>query len=134
MPDPDKLDTRRPMPAAVRTDQLDGPTEDVFDERLPAGRLEVQAGRPWTMIATVTGPYGPALGSYRDVAGAPASRFKVGGVDTRALMTRQVWGARVLQSGRSLPDCEANDRWTFTVFAGEALTDGAAESGTVLKG
>ncbi|MHB1717262.1 MAG: hypothetical protein ACYCV5_08040 [Acidimicrobiales bacterium] len=49
-------------------------------------------------------------------------------------MTRQVWGARVLQSGRRLPNCEANDRWTFTVFVGEALTDGAAESGTVLKG
>lgn len=55
------------------------------------------------------------------------------GRDTRELMTRQVWGARVLQSGRRHPDCEANDRWTFTVFAGEPLTDGAAQSGTVLK-
>jgi hypothetical protein len=43
-------------------------------------------------------------------------------------------GARVLQSGRSLPDCESNKRWTFTLFPGEGLTDGQAESGTVLKG
>jgi len=40
----------------------------------------------------------------------------------------------VLQSGPRLPDCEANDRWTFTLFPGEGLTDGFAESGTVLKG
>ncbi len=134
VPDPAKLDTRGPMPACVRTDQLGCPTQDVFDERLPVGRLAVEAGRAWTMVATVTGPYGPALGSYEEVVGAPAGSFAVDGVDTRELMTRQVWGARVLQSGRRLPDCEANDRWTFTVFAGEALTDGAAESGTVLKG
>jgi len=44
-----------------------------------------------------------------------------------------VWGARVLQSGASLPDCEANDRWIFTLFPGDGLTDGLAESGTVLK-
>lgn len=50
------------------------------------------------------------------------------------LMIRQIWGARVLQSGADLPDCEANDRWTFTLFVGEGLTDGSAESGTVRKG
>ncbi|WP_028924987.1 hypothetical protein [Pseudonocardia acaciae] len=44
-----------------------------------------------------------------------------------------VWGARVLQCGRRPPDCERNERWTFTLFAGEPLTDGQAESGTVLK-
>jgi hypothetical protein len=44
------------------------------------------------------------------------------------------WGARVLQRGPNLPDCEANDRWTFTLFAGEKLIDGCAASGTVLKG
>lgn len=49
-------------------------------------------------------------------------------------MIRQIWGARVLQSGPNLPDCEANDHWTFTLFAGEELIDGCAESGTVLKG
>ncbi|WP_211370287.1 hypothetical protein [Nonomuraea turkmeniaca] len=49
-------------------------------------------------------------------------------------MIRQLWGARVLQGGRDLPDCEANERWTFTLFPGEGLTGGLAESGTVLKG
>jgi hypothetical protein len=49
-------------------------------------------------------------------------------------MIRQVWGARVLQSGGNLPDCDANDHWTFTLFPCEALIDGDAESGTVLKG
>jgi len=39
-----------------------------------------------------------------------------------------------LQGGRNLPDCEANDHWTFTLFAGERLIDGCAESGTGLKG
>jgi hypothetical protein len=48
-------------------------------------------------------------------------------------MIRQIWGARVLQRGRNLPDCEVNDHWTFTLFVGERLIDGCAESGTVLK-
>ena len=49
-------------------------------------------------------------------------------------MIRQVWGARVLQSGAAPPDCESNPHWTFTLLPGEGLTDGCAESGTVLKG
>ncbi|WP_345151191.1 hypothetical protein [Nonomuraea rubra] len=65
---------------------------------------------------------------------APAAAFTVAGADTRALMIRRLWGARVLQGGRDLPDCEANARWTFTLFPGEGLTGGLAESGTVLKG
>lgn len=84
-------------------------------------------------MATVTGAYGPALGSYTEVIGADAEQFAIDGVDVRELMIRQMWGARVLQSGASLPDCEANDRWTFTLFPGEGLTDGLAASGTVLK-
>lgn len=48
-------------------------------------------------------------------------------------MTRQLWGARVLQCGETPPDCEHNARWTFTHFPGEPLVDGLAESGTVLK-
>ncbi|MEJ3748630.1 hypothetical protein WEI85_35785 [Actinomycetes bacterium KLBMP 9797] len=134
VPDPGKLDTRRPMAASVRAGQLGTPTEDVFDERLPVGVLGIRPGTPWTMVATVTGVYGPSLGShYRIVEGAMAA-FAVAGTDTRALMIRQLWGARVLQSGRRLPDCESNQRWTFTLFPGEGLTDGQAESGTVLKG
>jgi hypothetical protein len=36
--------------------------------------------------------------------------------------------------GRRVPtDTEANDRWTFTLFAGDELDAGRAASGTVLK-
>lgn len=134
VPDPGKLDTRRVVPPSARRDQLGGPSADVFDERLPAGALGIAPGTPWTLVATVTGPYGPALGSYEQVAGAPAAEFTVQGEDTRRLMIRQIWGARVLQCGAVPPDCEGNARWTFTLFPGEPLTDGCAESGTVLKG
>jgi hypothetical protein len=134
VPDPGKLDTRQPVAPDVRRDQLGAAIADVFDDRLPPGTLGVPPGTPWTMVATVTGPYGPALGSYRQVVDAPAKAFTVDGTDTRTLMIRQLWGARVLQSGHHLPDCEANERWTFTLFPGEPLAGGFAESGTVLKG
>ncbi len=134
VPDPAKLDTRRPMPPSVRADQLGTPTDDVFDERLPAGTLGTRPGIPWTMVATITGAYGPSLGSHNQIVTAPPASFTVTGTDTRNLMIRQLWGARVLQSGPNLPDCEANQRWTFTLFPGEGLTGDQAESGTVLKG
>ncbi len=134
VPDPAKLDTRRAMDPDVRRDQLGRPTPDVFDERLTPGTLGVGTGQDWTLVATVTGHYGISLGSYQNVSGGPAEAFTVEGHDTRALMIRQIWGARVLQSGPHLPDCGANDHWTFTLFAGEKLIDGCAESGTVLKG
>jgi hypothetical protein len=128
IPDPGRLDTRRPMTAAVRADQLGTPTKDVFDERLSAGVLGIGPGRPWTMVATITGAYGPSLGSHHQIAGGPAASFTVAGTDTRALMIRQLWGARVLQSGPDLPDCESNARWTFTLFPGEGLTEGHGRS------
>ena len=131
VPDPERLDTRRPMPPDVRRDQLDT-TGDVADARLPDGALAIPPGKPWTLVATVTGPIGISLGSYLDVTSASASAFTVLGIDTRIGMTRQVWGARVLQSGANLPDSDANPRWTFTLFPGEPLTDRQAESGTVL--
>lgn len=134
VPDPAKFDTRRSMDPAVRQDQLGKATADVFDERLPIGCLGVQPGCPWTLVVTVAGAYGPSCGSFNDVVGAKASAFTVAGFDTRRWMIRQIWGARVLQSGSQLPDCEANSRWTFTLFPGEALCDGLAESGTILKG
>ncbi len=134
VPDPAKLDTRGAMSPDVRRDQLGQPTPDVFDERLPPGTLGIGPGQDWTMVTTVTGSYGISLGSYENVSGVPAEAFTVDGHDTRMLMIRQIWGARVLQGGRTLPDCEANEHWTFTLFAGEKLVDGCAESGTVLKG
>jgi hypothetical protein len=129
VPDPDQLDTRGPMDPTVRRDQLGSATADDVDPRLPVGRLGVAPGAAWTLVATVTGPYGPALGSYTDVTGADTDQFAIDGVDVRELMIRQVWGARVLQSGSNLPDCEANDRWTFTLFPGESQADGLAASG-----
>jgi hypothetical protein len=134
VPDPDLLDTRAGLDPEVRRDQLGTAAPDVVDERLPAGSLGVPAGRAWSMVATVTGAAGLSLGSYAAVRAAPAEEFTVSGVDTRRLMTRQVWGARVLQCGGTPPDCPDRERWTFTVFAGEEPVDGQAPSGTVLHG
>ncbi len=78
------------MAPAARTDQLGGATSDVVDPRLGAGQLGVRPGAAWTLVATVVGAYGPALGSYAEVTGADAGRFTVGGVDVRDLMIRQV--------------------------------------------
>ncbi len=127
VPDPAKLDTRGPLPHEVRPT----PSPDVFDERLPAG-VALPGDRPWQLVVSVIGSYGPSLGSYNDVTAS--DDFVVDGQDTRQWMTRQVWGARVLQCGATPPDCEDNERWTFTLFPGEELVDGQAESGTVLKG
>ncbi|MFF1326312.1 hypothetical protein ACFVZZ_43820, partial [Streptomyces chartreusis] len=85
-----------------------------------------------TPVATVTGPTGLHFGSFDDIAAADAGTFTVDGVDTRELMVRQIWGARVLQSGSELPDCEVGGGWTFTLFPGEPQVDGKAVSGTVL--
>jgi hypothetical protein len=127
VPDPSKLDTRAPLPLEVRTT----PEPDVYDERLPAGTV-LPGGDPWHLVVSVIGSYGPSLGSYNDVLASDG--FIVDGQDTRTWMTRQVWGARVLQCGATPPDCEHNERWTFTLFPGEQLVEGQAESGTVLKG
>ncbi|WP_427889493.1 hypothetical protein ACQHIV_39565 [Kribbella sp. GL6] len=124
VPDPSKLDTRAPLPR-----ELTSP--DAFDDRLPAG-VALPGSAPWRLVVTVIGSYGPSLGSYNDVLASDG--FIVDGYDTRTWMTRQIWGARVLQCGATPPDCEHNDRWTFTLFPGEPPVDGQAESGTVLKG
>ncbi|GAA1587874.1 hypothetical protein GCM10009804_49990 [Kribbella hippodromi] len=124
VPDPNLLDTGRPIPRPSGV-------PDVFDERLPAG-VRLPGGRPWQLVVSVIGAYGPSLGSYNDVVAG--DDFTVLGQDTRTWMTRQLWGARLLQCGAHPPDCEDNERWTFTLFPGEDLVDGQAESGTVLKG
>ena len=36
-------------------------------------------------------------------------------------MVRQIWGARVLQSGTGLPDCEIGGGWAFSLFPDEEL-------------
>jgi len=74
VPDPARLDTR-----TTRLDQLGTASADVVDPRRrgrptptwsthadvvdprpPEGRLGVRPGPAWTLIATVTGAYGPA--------------------------------------------------------------------------
>jgi len=96
VPDPARLDTRAAVDPTTRLDQLGTASADVVDPRLPEGRLGVRPGPAWTLIATVTGAYGPALGSHNDITGTPPDRFTVSGLDTRQLMIRQLWGARVL--------------------------------------
>lgn len=134
VPDPAKLDTRAAIAPTIRADQFGALSDDFFDARLPAGALVVEPGRDWTPVATVTGTEGISMGSYDDVRSQPEEDFTLEGVDTRAYMVRQLWGARVLQCGATLPDSNARDRWTFTIHAGENLVAGQAESGTVLHG
>jgi hypothetical protein avisC_09635 len=86
------------------------------------------------VVAGVVGQYGVSAGSYEDIIKAPVERFEVDGVDARAFMTRQVWGARLLQCPPGVvPDSDGAERWTFTIFPAEGLVDGRAVSGTVLK-
>lgn len=134
VPDPDKLDTRTAVDPIVRRDQGEITSKDFVDRRLPDGKLVIAPGVDWSMVVTVTGDSGLHLGSYADIRAAATEAYVVDGVDTRELMVRQLWGARVLQSGARTPDSNARDTWTFTVFPGEAPTGGQAPSGTVLHG
>jgi hypothetical protein len=134
VPDVAKLDTRGPVPAALRRDQSADPLSDLIDRRMGKGKLVTEPGVAWSIVATVTSSAGVFFGSYDDIVQAGAERFTADGVDTRALMVRQLWGARVLQSGDDLPDSTVQDVWTFTLFPGEGVTSRAASSGTILHG
>ena len=136
----DRLDTRGAMDPRIRRGQQPDLVEDLVDPVLAEGAdladLDGLApGRDgWTILAGVVGQYGISAGSHEDVVAAPTERFEVDGVDTRALMTRQVWGARLLQCPPGLvPDSDYAERWTFTLFPAEGLVNGRAVSGTVLK-
>ena len=49
-------------------------------------------------------------------------------------MTRQIWGARLLQCPLGLVlDSDYVERWIFTLLPGEGLVDKRAVSGTVFK-
>jgi len=133
VPDPKKLDTRGAVEPTIRRDQVEDPN-DFVDPRLPIGQLPIPAGRDWTMVVTVAGAAGLSLGSYDAIRARPVADFTVDGVDTRTLMIRQIWGARVLQMGREPPDSNARPTWTFTLFPGEKPVDGEVASGTVLHG
>jgi hypothetical protein len=128
------LDTRRPVDVRIRREQRTDLADDFADPGLGEGRDLVPRGSSGAFFLTLVGRYGVSAGSYETVAGAPPGAFRVAGSDSRQAMTRQLWGARVLQAGSEfLPDTEKNQRWTFTLFAGDGLDGGQAASGTVLK-
>lgn len=133
VPDPARLDTRRPAAPALRADQSEITREDFAAPTLPAGVNVCPPGAPWALVVTITSSSGLAMGSLEEVAAAD-DRFAVQGSDTRTLMLRQVWGALTLQSAPELPDSERRTSWTFTLFAGDDLVDGKVASGTVLHG
>ena len=136
----DRLDTRGAMDPRIRRGQRPDLVGDFVDPALGEGAdlastVKTTLGQDgWTVVAGVVGQYGISAGSYEEIAAAPAERFEVNGVDTRALMTRQIWGARLLQCPPGLvPDSDYAERWTFTLFPAEGLVEGRAVSGTVLK-
>ena len=140
IPAADRFDTRGAVEPDIRCGQRPDLVEDLVDPALGEGSdLADLAGFTlcrdgWMVLAGVVGQYGISAGGYEDVTAASAERFEVDGVDTRTLMTRQVWGARLLQCPPGLvPDSDYAERWTFTLFPAEGLVDGRAVSGTVLK-
>ena len=142
IPASNRLDTRGAMDLGIRRGQQPDLAEDFVDPALGEGvDLAGSAGAGgttlakdgWMVIAGVVGQYGISAGSHEDITAA-AELFEVDGVDTRTLMTRQIWGARLLQCPPGLvPDSDYAERWTFTLLPAEGLVDGRAVSGTVLK-
>ena len=143
IPASNRLDTRGTMDLNIRRGQQPDLAEDFVDPALgegidlagstgPAGSTLAKDGG--MVVAGVVGQYGISAGSHEDVTAAAAELFEVDGVDTRTLMTRQIWGARLLQCPPGLvPDSDYAERWTFTLLPAEGLVDGRAVSGTVLK-
>ncbi|WP_243858887.1 hypothetical protein [Actinomyces sp. ZJ308] len=137
IPAVERLDTRGAVDPRIRHGQQPDLVEDLVDPAMGEGidlsglTLERDG---WMVLVGVVGQYGISAGSHQDITSAPLERFEVDGVDTRALMTRQVWGARLLQCPPGLvPDSDYAERWTFTLLPAEGLVDGRAVSGTVLK-
>ena len=142
IPASNRLDTRGTMDLNIRRGQQPDLAEDFVDPALgegadlagatgTAGSTLAKDG--WMVVAGVVGQYGISAGSHEDVTAA-AELFEVDGVDTRTFMTRQIWGARLLQCPPGLvPDSDYAERWTFTLLPAEGLVDGRAVSGTVLK-
>ena len=134
VPDPSRFDTRLSAPDGVRADQPEILKPDFVDARLGEGEDACIDGSPWTLFVAATSAAGLAMGSYDDVVNAAPEIFTVDGDDTRSFMIRQLWGALTYQCGRSMPDSERREAWTFTVFAGEKPVGGTVVSGTVLHG
>lgn len=138
VPVPDRLDTRGALPRQVREGQNSGLGEDFVDPALgpgadlSGGALELDG---WRLYITAVSERGISAGSYETISAAQRQDFEIDGFDTRRLMIRQLWGARLLQSPSGVvPDSDLGSIWTFTLFPGEPLVEGRAVSGTVLKG
>ena len=138
VPVPDRLDTRGALPRQVREGQNSGLGEDFVDPALgpgvdlSGGALELEG---WRLYITAVSERGISAGSYETISAAQRQDFEIDGFDTRRLMIRQLWGARLLQSPSGVvPDSDLGSVWTFTLFPGEPLVEGRAVSGTVLKG
>ena len=142
IPASNRLDTRGAVDPRIRRGQQPDLAEDLVDPALGEGADLAGSTDPggttlgkdgWMVVAGVVGQYGISAGSHEDITAA-AELFEVDGVDTRTLMTRQIWGARLLQCPPGLvPDSDYAERWTFTLLPAEGLVDGRAVSGTVLK-
>ena len=133
VPNPALLDVRRALDDRIRDSHPDIVRPDFVDARLPHGADATDPTSPWTLFAAAVSDAGPAMGSYDEIMGHDGDSFTVADVDTRELMTRQLWCSLVIQNLRA-PDSELRDRWTFTLFAGEEPVEGEVVSGTVLHG
>ena len=135
-PFPGKIDTRSHLPSAVRKQQSPGPRRGFRGPCAgPRRRPHPFRGPVDPRSSRSSVPQGISAGSHVAVRDAERRRFEVLGHDTRDAMTRQLWGARLLQSpAGTVPDSDYNETWTFTLFPAEPLVDGKATSGTVLKG
>lgn len=138
VPDPERLDTRGALPRPVREGQHPGLGEDFVDPELgPGADVSHEAAdvEGWRLFVAMVGVRGISVGSYEQIVAAPVEDFEVEGLDTRRFMTRQLWGARLLQSSPGqVPDSDLSRPWAFTLLPGEGLVGGRAVSGTVLKG
>ncbi|WP_166971819.1 hypothetical protein [Brevibacterium atlanticum] len=134
VPSPSVLDVRGRLPQSLRSAQRNDLLDDVVDDRLGAGVDSVAVGTSASVFLTCVGIYGISLGSFDDIIARDPAECTVTDTDIRTTMTRQLWGARVLQAGTAaLPDTELNDSWTFTLFVGDGLSAGMVGSGTILK-
>ena len=109
VPNPALLDVRRALDDRIRDSHPDIVRPDFVDARLPCGADATDPASPWTLFAAAVSDAGPAMGSYDEIMGHDGDSFTVADVDTRELMTRQLWCSLVIQNLRA-PDCATDGR------------------------